>query len=121
MTRTYQQTRVDRHRVVQARPLRRFCHTQVMLGATFADLRYRYRQFIIAVVGAGVVLGMALLLSGMAAGFRVEIDRTVGAVGADRWVMSATAQGRFTAVSLFPEADAAIVAQTPGVSAAAPL
>jgi putative ABC transport system permease protein len=92
-----------------------------MLGATFADLRYRYRQFVIAVVGAGVVLGMALLLSGMAAGFRVEIDRTVGAVRADRWVMPATAQGRFTAVSLFPQADVAAVAHTPGVTAAAPL
>ena len=27
-----------------------------MWGVTFADLRYRYRQFLIAVVGAGLVL-----------------------------------------------------------------
>jgi hypothetical protein len=34
------------------------------------------------VIRAGVVMGMALLLSGLAAGFKVEIDRTVGGVGA---------------------------------------
>ena len=35
-----------------------------MLSITFHDLLYRYRQFLIAVVGAGVVFAMALLLTG---------------------------------------------------------
>jgi hypothetical protein len=39
-----------------------------MWGVTFADLRYRYRQFLIAVVGAGLVLAMALLISGLVEG-----------------------------------------------------
>lgn len=92
-----------------------------MWGLTFADLRYRYRQFLIAVLGAGVVLAMALLLSGLADGFSVEIDQTVGAVGADTWVLAANAQGRITDVATFPEADAATIADAAGVSRADPL
>jgi putative ABC transport system permease protein len=92
-----------------------------MWGLTLADLRYRYRQFLIAVVGAGVVLAMALLLAGLAAGFSVEIHRTVGAVGAQRWVLSANSAGRIAAVGLFPESDATVISNTPGVTRADPL
>jgi putative ABC transport system permease protein len=90
-------------------------------GLTFADLRYRYRQFLIAVVGAGVVLAMALLLSGLAAGFRAEINQTVGEVGADRWVLAGNAQGRITAVATFPEADLRTIAGSSGVTRSDPL
>jgi putative ABC transport system permease protein len=86
-----------------------------MLTITLADLRYRYRQFLIAVVGAGVVLAMAVLLAGLAAGFRSEIHTTVGAVGADRWVLSAESHGRITAVTTFDQSAVAQVASTPGV------
>jgi putative ABC transport system permease protein len=86
-----------------------------LLSITFADLRYRYRQFLIAVVGAGVVLAMAVLLAGLAQGFTSEIHATVGGVGADRWVMSEKATGRITAVSTFDEQDVAQVAAAPGV------
>jgi len=89
-----------------------------VLTITFADLRYRYRQFLIAVVGAGVVLAMAILLAGLAQGFTSEINATVGAVGADRWVMSEKATGRLTAVATFDEQTVAQVAATPGVRAA---
>lgn len=89
-----------------------------MLTLTLADLRYRYRQFLIAVVGAGVVLGMAVLLSGLAHGFTTEIDRTVGAVGADRWVMSEKANGRLTAVTTFDAKLVARIAKEPGVAEA---
>ena len=92
-----------------------------MWGLTFADLLYRYRQFLIAVLGAGVVLAMALLLSGLAAGFGVEINQTVGAVGADRWVLAGNAQGRIAAVATFPEADLHAIASSPGVTRADPL
>jgi putative ABC transport system permease protein len=86
-----------------------------MVGITLADLRYRYRQFLIAVVGAGVVLAMAVLLSGLADGFRSEIHATVGGVGADRWVLSAQSHGRITAVATFDESAVAQLAQSPGV------
>jgi putative ABC transport system permease protein len=89
-----------------------------MLTITLADLRYRYRQFLIAVVGAGVVLAMAVLLAGLAAGFRSEIHTTVGAVGADRWMLSAESNGRLTAVTTFDDSAVAQVAATPGVSRA---
>ncbi len=89
-----------------------------MLSLTLADLRYRYRQFLIAVLGAGVVLAMAMLLSGLAAGFRAEIHDTIHAVGADRWLMSAQSGGRVTAVSTFDESLVRLVAAEPGMSAA---
>jgi putative ABC transport system permease protein len=92
-----------------------------MWGITFADLRYRYRQFLIAVIGAGVVLAMALLLSGLADGFAVEIDQTVAGVGADHWVLADNAQGRITAEATFPQSDLRAIAADPGVTRADPL
>jgi putative ABC transport system permease protein len=92
-----------------------------MWGVTFADLFYRYRQFLIAVVGAGLVLAMGLLLAGLVGGFSSEIDQTVGAVGAQRWVLSDNANGRIAAVGVFPQADRAAIAREPGVTRADPL
>ncbi len=86
-----------------------------MISITLADLRYRYRQFLIAVVGAGVVLAMAVLLSGLADGFQSEIKATVGAVGADRWLLSQQSNGRITSVATFDQAAVAKVAANPGV------
>ena len=91
-----------------------------MIVITLADLRYRYRQFLIAVVGGGVVLAMAILLSGLANGFRTEINATVGAVGADRWVMSEKSNGRVASVATFDQAAVAQIAGEPGVRTADP-
>jgi putative ABC transport system permease protein len=90
-------------------------------GLTFADLLYRYRQFLIAVLGAGVVLAMALLMSGLASGFGVEINQTVGGVGADRWVLAGNAQGRIASVATFPAADLRAIAADSTVTEADPL
>lgn len=89
-----------------------------MVGITLADLRHRYRQFLIAVVGTAVVLAMAVLLSGLAHGFRTELDATVGAVGADRWVLSEQAHGRITSVTTFAAGAVDQLAGTPGVTQA---
>ena len=62
-----------------------------MLAITIQDLRFRGRQFLIAVGGAGLVFAMTLLLTGLAAGFRVEIVQTVQAMGAQSWVVGAGA------------------------------
>jgi putative ABC transport system permease protein len=91
------------------------------VGVTFSDLRYRYRQFLIAVVGAGLVLAMALLLAGLAAGFTAEINWTVGGVGAQRWVLAENSHGSIVGSEVFPQADTAAIARSPGVSRAAPL
>jgi putative ABC transport system permease protein len=92
-----------------------------VLTVTIADMRYRYRQFLIAVVGAGVVLAMAILLSGLAAGFGAEIRDTVGGVHADRWVLSDKAGGRLTALATFPQATVATIAHERGVRRASGL
>lgn len=92
-----------------------------MWGVTFADMVYRYRQFLIAVVGAGLVLSMGLLLAGLAGGFAAETQQTVGGVGADRWVLADNAHGRITGVSFFTQAAVAAVGAQPGVTRADPL
>ena len=82
-----------------------------MLAVTFADLWFRARQFLIAVVGVGLVLALALALSGLADGFHAEVASTVDAVGATSWVMARSAQGRLTAFAAFPAAEVGAVAR----------
>jgi putative ABC transport system permease protein len=104
--------------------MRQFCellHSRFVWGVTFSDLIYRYRQFLIAIIGAGVVFAMALAMSGLAAGFTAEINWTVGGIGAERWVLADNAHGLISNSSLFPQADAAVIAQSPGVAGAAGL
>jgi putative ABC transport system permease protein len=92
-----------------------------VIGITLADLLHRYRQFVIAVVGTAVVLAMAVLLSGLAHGFRTEIEQTVGAVGADRWLLSENADGRITSVATFDAGAVGTLAHTAGVQQASGL
>jgi putative ABC transport system permease protein len=86
-----------------------------MLTVTFADLWFRARQFLIAVVGVGLVLGLALALSGLADGFHAEVEQTIDSVGATSWVLSDAAQGRVTAFAAFSAADERVVSHEPGV------
>ncbi len=92
-----------------------------MLAVTFADLWFRARQFLIAVVGVGLVLALALGMSGLADGFHAEVASTVDAVGATSWVMAPAAQGRLTAFAAFPASNVAAVAREPGVRRASPV
>lgn len=91
-----------------------------MIAVTFADLRFRARQFLIAVIGVGLVLAVALAVTGLANGFHSEIENFVDSVGASSWVMSTAAEGRVTPFAAFPASDVAAVAKQPGVSQAAP-
>ncbi len=92
-----------------------------MLVITLHDLEFRARQFLIAVLGAGLVFAMTLLLAGMAASFHAEIRRTVSAVGVDGWVLPAGTSGPFTAVGSIPVAAVAVVGALPGVRSAGPV
>jgi putative ABC transport system permease protein len=92
-----------------------------MLTITLQDLRFRARQFVIAVVGAGLVFAMTLLLSGMAAGFSVEIDETVQAMAAQSWVLASGSVGRIAALSPIPESAVSAVSRAPGVREADPV
>ena len=92
-----------------------------MLTITLQDLRFRARQFVIAVIGAGLVFAMTLLLAGLAAGFSVEINQTVQGIGAQSWVLASGSVGRIAALSPLPESTVSAIRQTPGVTNAVPL
>jgi len=64
------------------------------------DLQFRQRRFVIAIVGTALVFGMSLVASGMSAGFRAEVRRTVESVGATTWVIAEGTTGPFTSLAL---------------------
>jgi putative ABC transport system permease protein len=92
-----------------------------VLSVTLHDLRFRLRQFLIAVVGAGLVFAMALLLTGLAESFRAEVDTTIDEVGADTWMLPAGASGPFTSTGLLDASAADDMRGAAGVEEAAPL
>src|SRR4029453_9040810 len=75
-----------------------------MWTITLRDLQYRRRQFAIAVVGAGLAFALALILTGMSAGFRHEARETVNGIGPDAWVVPRGVKGPFTSQSTMPVA-----------------
>jgi putative ABC transport system permease protein len=92
-----------------------------MLTITIQDLRFRARQFLIAVGGASLVFAMALLLTGMANGFRIEIFQTVQGMGARSWVLASGATGRILDMPSVSSSTVRKVAAEPGVEQADPL
>ena len=89
-----------------------------MWTITLRDLQFRRRQFAIAVVGAGLAFGLALVMTGMSSGFRHEARATVGGIGADAWVVRKGVTGPFTSDSVMP---AALAGRIGGVTQAEPL
>jgi putative ABC transport system permease protein len=89
-----------------------------MWTITLRDLQYRRRQFAIAVVGAGLAFALALILTGMSAGFRHEAREIVDAIDADTWVVPPGVNGPFTSQSTIP---AALTSRITGAEQAAPL
>ena len=73
-----------------------------MWNITLRDLQFRRRQFAIAVVGAGLAFALALVLTGMSAGFRHEARATVRGIGAAAWVVPRGVSGPFTSQSTMP-------------------
>ncbi len=92
-----------------------------MLAITLHDLRFRARQFLIAVVGAGLIFAMTLLLSGLAAGFGVEIDQTVTGMGTQGWVVAQGSSGRISSLAPMPATAELAVRSSPGVRRADPV
>ena len=92
-----------------------------MLSVTLADLWFRARQFLIAIIGVGLVLAVALAVTGLADGFHAEVENFVDSVGGSSWVMSPAAHGRLTAFAAFPATDAGAIAHEAGVQRASPL
>jgi putative ABC transport system permease protein len=86
-----------------------------MWWASVRDMQWRRRRFTNGIVGAAVVFAMALLLSGLSAGFRSEPRKTLGGLGGDGWVMEQGATGPVTSVSPLPAQMVDAVRATPGV------
>jgi putative ABC transport system permease protein len=92
-----------------------------VLTVTLRDLQFRWRQFAIAIVGTALVFALALVLTGVSAGFRTEAEDTVGAVGADSWIVPRGVTGPFTSVSALPSDLASTLRGREGLTAAEPL
>ncbi len=86
-----------------------------MIVITLADLRFRIRQFRIAILGAALVFAMTLLLAGLSAGFRDEINQTVQGFNANSWVVQTGSAGRVDAFAPIPGDSLAAVKRSPGV------
>jgi putative ABC transport system permease protein len=92
-----------------------------MLPITLFDLRYRSRQFLIAVIGAALVFAIGLLNAGLANSFKVEVSRFYTQFHATRWVMSSGSSGPTTSFAAIPASEVGVVRALPGVTEADPL
>jgi putative ABC transport system permease protein len=89
--------------------------------ASIRDLQWRSRRFLLAVLATGLVFGLALMISGVANSFNVEVQNTVGALGARSWFVPTGSLGPFTVAAPFPASEGAAIRQIPGVTAASPI
>lgn len=86
-----------------------------------ADLVFRRRRFVIAVLVTALVFGMALAFDGMKRAVSNEVPRTVALFDADAWVVPEGVTGPFTTTSVFPSSVTDEIASLPGVDAASPV
>jgi len=89
--------------------------------ASIRDLEWRMRRFLVAAIATGLVFGVALMMSGIANSFSVEVYDTVAALGAHTWLVPMGSPGPFTDTAAFPIDKVAELQGVRGVSAAAPL
>jgi putative ABC transport system permease protein len=74
-----------------------------MLSITLFDLRYRTRQFLIAILGAALVFAIGMLNAGLSNSFSVEVNRFTTEIGADRWVLPTGSSGPMTSFAAIPQ------------------
>jgi len=92
-----------------------------ILLASLRDLQWRSRRFILAALAAGLVFGVALMMSGVANSFTIEIRNTVSSIGAQSWFVKTGSPGPFTDPAPFPAGAVNAVRHLPGVTQAEPL
>ncbi len=78
-------------------------------------------RFAVAVVGAGVLFGLTLAMTGISGGFNAEASQTVQEFHADMWVVGSGAAGPFLGSSLVPASRVTEIAGLPGVVSAVPV
>lgn len=87
-----------------------------MIRAALRDLQFRRRRFAIATLGAGLVFGLGITMSGLSAGFDREVERTVALAAADQWVVADSAAGPFAGNTRLPQDTVDQIAASPGVT-----
>jgi putative ABC transport system permease protein len=87
----------------------------------YRQLLFRWRQHLLAVVGAGLVFAVALLATGMSAGFRAEAKRMAAGIGGDGWVISAGTAGPFSGEVPLDQGAVSFVGAATGVRRAEPI
>jgi putative ABC transport system permease protein len=73
-----------------------------VLRAALRDLQWRWKRFVIAMVGVALVFAMGLIMTGLSESFSLEVDRTLSALGAEAWAVSDAASGPFTSFVTVP-------------------
>jgi putative ABC transport system permease protein len=92
-----------------------------MIKIAFRDLQWRSRRVLIAVIGSSLVLALALVMSGLSAGFNNESERTVGLARATNWVIDSGGTGPFLQPKPLDAATVKELTDQVGVDHAAPL
>lgn len=92
-----------------------------MIRIALKDLQWRSRRVIIAVLGASVVLALALVMSGLSAGFDNESARTVSLARATGWVLDSGGTGPFLQPSPLNASQVAQVVSEVGTQHGAPM
>ena len=92
-----------------------------MIVAALRDLQWRRRRFIIAVLGAALILGMALLILGISTGFDTEADRTLDQLSSDEWIVKKGAAGPFLGAEPMNAREVEQFKSLPGVRVAEPV
>jgi putative ABC transport system permease protein len=91
-----------------------------MLTIALRDLQWRSRRVVIVVLGASLVLALALVMSGLSAGFDNESARTVRLARGTLWVIDQGGTGPFLQPSPLDAATVSAVVRQVGAQHAAP-
>ncbi len=92
-----------------------------MLTIALRDLQWRSRRILITVVGAALVLALALVMSGLSSGFTNESKRTVSIAHGTGWVIDSNGTGPFLQPTPLDNATVESIQAQIGAQHAAPI
>jgi putative ABC transport system permease protein len=93
----------------------------MMIHAALRHVQSRRRRFLVAAIGAGLVLALSMIMTGITASFRNEAARTIALTGADHWVVPIGATGPFTTTRLIDDNTVRSLEADPSIDDAAPI
>jgi putative ABC transport system permease protein len=92
-----------------------------MFRIALRDLQWRSRRIVVAVLGAALVLALALVMSGLAAGFDNESHRTVAIARGTGWIVDHNGTGPFLQPTPLPRNTVSDIEAQVGPTHAAPM